>query len=298
MAGSVRRRGKNSWEVSFERGKDPITGKRRMHSENIKGRRKDADRKLTELLHERDTGTDLTPHRLTVASYLQRWLRDDPKHTVAQSTFVCYASIVDRHLIPKLGSLRLADLRPAHIQAAYGSWLDSGPSRQTVQQHHAVLRKSLVQAVKWRLLGRNPVDAVSPPKPIRKALRVLDASEVANLVANAGTQQLQLLLQLAVETGMRQGELIALRWREVDVEMATIQVVRSARRYKEIGVVVDVTKTHRSNRPVSISHDTAAQLSNHRKRQLEHRLATDAEYEGNDLVFANDIGAFLPIRTS
>lgn len=100
MPGRIRKRGKSSWELSFDAGRDPVTGKRRRHFENFKGTKKDADRRLTDLIHERDTGTDLVPHRLTVADYLRRWLADDAKHTVARSTFERCTSIVERHLIP------------------------------------------------------------------------------------------------------------------------------------------------------------------------------------------------------
>src|SRR3989304_5692248 len=120
MAGSVRRRGKGSWEVAIRLGRDPVTGLWRRRFITVRGTKRDAERVLAEALHKRDTGVDVTPGRLTTAEYLRRWLRDYASNNCAPSTIIRYTGIIEQHFVPRIGALLLRDLRPAHIQAAYG----------------------------------------------------------------------------------------------------------------------------------------------------------------------------------
>jgi len=186
MAGSVRRRGKGSWEVAIRLGRDPVTGRWRRRFITVRGAKRDAERVLAEALHKRDTGVDVAPGRLTAAEYLRRWLRDYVSHNCAPSTVIRYTGIIERHLIPRIGALLLRDLRPAHIQAAYGEALAPGGrldgkpgplSPRTVLQHHRVLKEALSHAVEWQLIARNPADAVRPPHFRRREMRVLSPED-------------------------------------------------------------------------------------------------------------------------
>src|SRR3990172_6759027 len=182
MAGSVRRRGKGSWEVAIRLGRDPVTGRWRRRFITVRGSKRDAERVLAEALHKRDTGVDVVPGRLTGAEYLRRWFRDYVSHNCAPSTVIRYTGIIEGHLNPRIGALLLRDLRPAHIQAAYGEALAPGGrldgkpgplSPRTVLQHHRVLKEALSHAVEWQLIARNPADAVRPPPLPRPQMPVL-----------------------------------------------------------------------------------------------------------------------------
>src|SRR3990172_5032408 len=161
MAGSIRRRGKSSWEVAVRLGRDPVTGRWRRRFITVRGSKRDAERVLAEALHKRDTGVDVAPGRLTTAEYLRRWLRDYVSHNCAPSTVIRYAGIIERHLMPRIGALLLRDLRPAPIQAAYGEALAPGGrlagkpgplSPRTVLQHHPVLKEGLGHALEWHTI--------------------------------------------------------------------------------------------------------------------------------------------------
>src|SRR3990172_3988024 len=160
MRGHIRRRGKGSWAVVVDLGRDPRTGKRRQLWRSVKGRKREADALLLHLLHQRDLGVDEPPAKLTLGEYLTRWLEDYARVGVSPTTFLPYETCVRRHLSPALGAIPLTKLRPQHIQAYYTQALRRGRadgrgglSPTTVLYHHRVLREALQHAVRWQLLG-------------------------------------------------------------------------------------------------------------------------------------------------
>ena len=299
MAGYIRRRGKGSWEVTVDLGRDPTTRRRRRRFLAVRGTKRDAERALAEAVHQRDTGVDVTPGKLTVADYLHRWLRDYAAYNVAPSTLDRYTGIIKHHLIPVLGSLRLRDLRPAHIQGAYGRSLAAGGradgavgalAPRTVLHHHRLLHEALSHAVRWQLIARNPADAATAPRPGRPEMRVLDAEEAGRLLEAAAETPFYGLIYLALATGARLGELLALRWRDVELRRGVMQITRTARRFSGRGVIYSEPKTHRSRRPIALSSETTQILSEHRQSQVERRLLLGSAYAGEDLVFASPTG--------
>ncbi len=294
MAGYIRRQGKGSWEVSFDVGRDPTTGRRHRRFLTVRGTKRDAERALAEAIHQRDTGVDFAPSKITVAEYLHRWLRDYAAHNVATSTLQRYIGIIEHHLIPALGSLRLRELRPAHIQASYGQSLASGGradgrheglSAQSVLQHHRVLREALAHAVRWQLLTRNPADAVTPPHPQRQEMRVLTPEQARRLLEVAEGSAWRVLIYLALATGARLGELLALRWGDLDLNGGTMRITRTSQRLTGHGIVFATPKTRRAARPVALSPETVDVLREHRRAQIEQRLALGPAYQDQDLMF-------------
>src|SRR5262245_50389749 len=164
MTGHIRRAGKNSWSVILYLGRE-AQGRPRYKWHTVRGTKKDAERELARLLNAFNTGDYVAPSKMTVAEYLERWLRDHAEHKVAGRTFQRYGEIVRKHLIPALGRYQLSKLQPLHIQECYTEGLKSGRrdgegglSPTTVLQHHRVLREALKHAVRWQLLSRNPAD--------------------------------------------------------------------------------------------------------------------------------------------
>lgn len=281
MQGYIRKRGKGSWEVTVSLGRDPSTGRRRRRFLIVRGTKRDAERVLAEALHQRDTGIDVSPGKLTVADYLRPWLRDYAGHNVAPSTLARYRSIVEQHLIPTIGSLKLSELRPAHIQAAYGVFLRPGSRRdgsrlglsaRTVLHHHRLLHEALDHAVRLQLIARNPADAVAPPRPATTEMRVLDEEQVTQLLAAAAETPYYAFVYVALATGARLGELLALRWEDIDLRTGTTSIIRTVKRVTGRGLTFGTPKTHRSRRPVALSAETGEVFQEHRRRQLEHRL--------------------------
>jgi integrase len=297
MQGHIRKRGKGSWAVVVDLGRDPSTGRRRQLWRSVQGTRRAAEALLVQLLHQRETGIDQSPGKLSVADYLECWLRDYAKENTAPKTYRSYADIVRRHLRLALGSLPLTRLRPQHIQAYYSHALRAGRldgrgglSAMSVLHHHQVLHRALEHAVRWQLIARNPADAVESPRPARYEIRALGLAEIRLLLSVAEETAYGELVHVAVMTGLRRGEILALRWQDVDIDGGVLHVQQTVQRLPGGGFLFRQPKTARSRRAVALSPGTVRRLRQLCHQQLEHRLALGADYQDHGLVFATPVG--------
>ena len=293
MSGHIERRGKESWRVVVELGRDPATGRRRTRKLTVRGRKRDAERALTEALRLRDQGIDIAPSRITVAEYLERWTTDYAEASVAPSTLARYRHIC-RRLGELVGGVRLQALRPAHIQAAYSQLRARGLAPRTILHHHRVLKEALRHAVGWQLLERNPADAVTAPRAERVEMRSLDADEVGRLLDGCRDDDMRRLVFTAVSTGLRLGELLGLRWSDVDLKARAATIRRTAQYLGQEGVQLRSPKTSRSRRTVSLSPATVSVLREHRAAQNERRLLMGPAYVDEDAVFCAPDGRLVP----
>lgn len=303
MPGSIIKRSKSSWTVVVDLGRDPVTGQRRRAWQSVKGSKREAERLLTQLLHQRDQGIDVLPGKISVADYLRRWLEDYARPNTAPKTFRTYTDIVNRHLIPALGAIPLAKLRPAHIQAFYSQALKDGRldgkggvSPRTVLRFHQILHVALRHARKWQVLASNPADDVEPPRVLRSELRLLPASDVRSLMDAADATPYGCLVHLAVSTGMRLGELLGLPWSAVDLEARVLHVHQTLQWLTGQGFTFREPKTQGSRRQIALTPSSVQRLREHRRMQLEQRLLMGSGYNDHDLVFTTALGT--PIEPS
>lgn len=291
MQGHIRKRGKSSWTVVVSLGRDPQTGKRRQLWRSVRGTKREAEALLVQLLHQRESGIDAPPGRITVAEYLRQWLSVHAKANTAPKTFRRYEQLIRVHVVPVVGSIPLTKLRPLHIQEVYTQVLQKGLSAQTALHCHRVFREALQHALKWQLIPRNPADSVQPPRPQRYEIPALGPDEVKRLLAVADETPYGAVIYLALMTGLRQGELLGLRWQDVDVEASVLHVRQTCQWLPREGFIFRQPKTHRGTRPVALSRATVERLRQHRLEQLEERLGVGPAYQDNGLVFTNTLGA-------
>ncbi|HEY8416383.1 MAG TPA: site-specific integrase [Thermaerobacter sp.] len=294
MRGHIRKRGR-SWAVVIYEGKDEATGRKRYRWYGGFRTRAEAERELARLLNDWHTGTYVQPERMTVAEYLRFWL-EDVRSRVAPTTYQRYAIIVEQHLIPALGRHPLQKLHPAHIHAYYQQALvrgrrngRGGLSKRTVLHHHRVLHAALEYAVRLQLLPRNPADVVRPPRPEKREMQVLDPEGVQRLLEAARHRRLYVAILLAVTTGMRRGEILALRWEDVDLEAGVIRVRQTLVRTKE-GLQFTDPKTDHSRRVIRIGPAVVQALRRHRAQQAEEKLRLGPAYQDHGLVVARTDG--------
>ena len=216
-AGHIRPRGPGAWELKFDLGRHPITGKRQVRYATVRGSKRDAQLELRRLLGAVDKGQHVDPGKLTVGQWLVRWL-EEARHNISPKTHERYSEIVNKHLVPALGAIALAKLAPVHVQSYYSDALASGRrdgkgglSPQTVRHHDRVLNVALKRARALRLIAVNPIEDVTRPKVERQELAILDPDESARLLATAASTRLYVPILLALATGMRRGEMLALR---------------------------------------------------------------------------------------
>lgn len=273
-------------------------GKKKQKWSTFRGGERAAQRELNRLLAETQAGNTPEPGRLSVTQFLERWLTH-AKATVSAKTFERYEEIVRKHVMPALGRYSLSKLTPLQIQGAYDSWLlngrrdgKGGLSAQTVLHHHRVLREALGQAVRWQLLVRNPIDGVDPPRTVEREMEALDESDTVRLLQGIRESWLHMPVLLAAMTGMRRGEILAVRWSDVDLKAGVLHVNRSLQQVAggRAGISFKQPKTAQSRRPIDLPHLLAEALVKHKGRQAERRLVLGNAWEDNDLIVCDDTG--------
>lgn len=283
MRGSIRETSAGRFLVQASGGFDEFTGRRRRVTRRVRGSRTDAERALTRLLTELDAGTWADPGRITLGRYLdERWL-PHMRTRLRASTWERYRSLVRHHVIPRIGRIPLGKLRPAHVQAVVDGMLAAGQSRASALQAYRVLSEALRHAVRWQLLAQNPAAGASPPRPERRELAVLEASQVRALLEEARGTPWYVPLLLAAACGLRRGEALGLRWRDVELEERKIRVTATLQRV-DGELRFEPPKTDRARRTVALPPFTAAELRRHRREQAERRLLLGSAWRELDLV--------------
>jgi len=257
MRGSIVKRYKNSYTIILELGNDPVTGKRKQQWVSVKGTKKEAEKKLSELLHQLDIGTFIKPNKITLAEFMERWLKDYAWPGLAPRTAEGYEHIIRRHLIPGLGKTVLTQLKPEQLQRYYSEKLASGRcdgkgglSPKTVRHHHVTLHAALQSAVKWGLLSRNPADAVDAPRFQRPEMHTLSEDEMYVFLEAVKSTLYYELFYTALYIGMRRSELLALRWLDVDLLLCQVSVTRSLHHLRDGSFVFRQPKTAKGRRMV------------------------------------------------
>ena len=237
---------------------------------------------------------------MTVGLFLEQWLRDYASTNTAPRTFERYAEIVRTHLILNLGRITLTQLKPEHLQSYYAHELTSGRlngkgglSAQTVKHHHRVLSAALNHAVKWGLVTRNVANAVDPPRPIKHEMATIQPEDIRQLLEEARNLEKVssipycTLFYTALHTGMRRGELLALRWIDIDLELMTISVNRSLQVLKDGTKIIREPKTPKARRLISMTPSLALQLREHKESQSALRLFNNNPVQQDDLIFSD-----------
>lgn len=292
MPGLIRRRGKQSWQVSVSAGFDPITGRRVRVWRTVRGTRKDAERVLARLLNEAAHGGLVDPGRATVGEWLDQWLVDIAKPNVAAKTWERYEEVVRLHLKPHLGSIPLHRLRPAHVQRLYAALQEAGKHPRTILHVHRVLHAALEKAVKLEVVGRNVCDAVSPPKVRPTEVRALTEDELARVLRASEGTRLYVPVLLAALCGLRRGEVLALRWEDVDLDRGVLHVRRSLEEVRVGGESVVRFKEPKTGRgrAVALPPMVVDALRSCRREQLESRLRVGSAWRDHGLVCCTPTG--------
>jgi integrase len=251
--------------------------------------------KLTKALSDRTDGIVYDDENMSVGEYLDVWLKGSVYGSVRRSTYNRDTNLVSNHIKPILGGVKLKKLNSAHVQSYYRDRLDAGLSGSTVHKMHDILRRGLAQAVTWHLVARNVADVVKPPRPAPREMIALSADETRRLLEAARGDRLEALYTLAVHTGMRQGEMLALRWQDVDVENAVVSVRRTLTR-RGGKIAFGEPKTKKSRRSIRLTAQAVEALRSHLERQLREIEILGDRYKDQGLVFTTDTGA--PINPS
>jgi integrase len=300
MRGTIKQRSKGSWTIILDVGRDPATGKRKQQWLTIRGTKKEAEKKLAELQHQLNTGEYIKPSSGTLGDFLERWLRCYVWPNLSPETAQVYDIICRKHLIPAMGKLQLTKITPDALQDYYSQKLTTGSrdgrgglSPRTVRHHHTTLHTALGHAVKWRLLARNPADAVDPPRYQRKEMKTFDQQDMMAFLESIKDSEYYSLFYTTLFTGMRRSEVLALRWSDVDLDLCTVSIARSLHHLEDGSFRFMPPKTVKSRRLVSLPPSAVIILRKHKESQTAQGLVLGTPVTDGPLVFCHPDGSPL-----
>jgi len=292
--GHIRQRSAGSWELRYSLGTDPATGRRRVATATVRGDRRAAEKELRRLLRTLDIGEHVDPTRMTLREWLTTWLAA-VRQEVSPKSYERYCEIVENFLAPELGALPIIKLAPAHIGAAYAKWAAEGRrdgkpgglSPRTRRHIHRILKASLGRAVEQQVIARNPADAFKKrlPKVERREMTVLTVEQSTQLLGSIRHTRVYWPALIALATGMRRGEILALRWRNVDLESGKVRVVESLEQTKDGGLRFKAPKTE-SARAIALPAFAVEELRRLKWEQAEDLLALGVRQDGSTLLCA------------
>lgn len=311
--GTMRKRPDGRWEGRSSIGIDPETGKQQQRSVYAKTE-KELRSKMKSALKEWEERKSLPrlpaeQEKITFGEWLDIWLNDYKKNSVRPSTYISYQNAIENHIKPAMGKIKLRELRPEQIQRFLNTQQKSGNAKTdheglaswTVLKLKNVINGSLKQALRGGLILRNPTEAIIPPKLQQKDIRILSVDEQEKFMQALEGHRLETFFKLALATGMRRGELLALTWDNVDFDNRTISILHSASRQlnHETGkteIVLIDPKTQTSRRQIPMLSSVASILARHYARQQSEKRSFGKGYNPNNLVFCSNVGTFLEPR--
>jgi integrase len=283
MSGHIRRSGKASWELKFN-----VAGKTQYRS--FKGTKREAIAEMTRLTASALAGNYVDANKITVGEFLDTWLRTWVASNVSGKTADRYAEEAQRYIVPHIGTLQLQQLRPIAVNELYAKLLREGGrnggklSPRSVGNTHRLLRSALERAVEWGIIAQNPTDKVHAPRCEATEIEILDEVGIKALLDTLRGTSLYMVAVLGLATGMRRGEMLALRWQ--DVEGDKIKVERSLEQSRR-GLRFKSTKTHAGRRTISIPAAVVAELRKYRLEQQQRWLALGVgRIRDDDLILA------------
>ena len=302
MRGHIVQRGKRYYAVVYE-GTDPATGKRIRRWYAAGETRRSAEKLLTEIVKRVHDGDYRAPDRITLGDYLtERWL-PTKRAQLRRSTFDSYRRNVENHVLPRIGDVALQKLTPEDLDEFYAKLLVDGKlngdrgglSVKTVRYIHGILRKALADAQRKGSVNRNVADLADPPKLSsvpKRQMKVWTADQLREFLTTIEDHRLYPAFFLAASTGMRRGEILGIRWEDIDLEGKRLSV-RQAVLNVAYKIEISDVKTATSRRTVDLDPRTVTVLKAWRKAQLKERLALGLRPKDDSLVFAEPDGTPL-----
>lgn len=291
--GSIHERWDGRWAGSVHIGYEDGCRVRK----HVMGRsRKEVADKMAALMRAHAEKRPIPSQREKLGPFLRRWLDEVARPTLRASTYDSYDDILRLHLIPGLGHIALAKLAPAEVQAFLNRKLDGGLSPRRVQYIHAVLRRALGTAERWGMVSRNVAKLVDPPRVPKHEIRPLTPEQARRLIDAVGDDRYRALYVTALGTGLRQGELLGLRWEDVDLDAGRLRVRHTL---ANVGGTLTLLepKTERSRRSVMLPDSVVSALRAQRTRQRMERLVAGSRWVDSGHVFATTVGTPLHAAT-
>lgn len=294
MAGSLEKRGENSWRLVYFKGRDQ-NGKRIRYTDTYKGNRTQAKKALAAFVTKIESGIFVDSKNLTLSKFTEQWV-DNHVSKLAPKTQGEYKRMLELHILPQLGNIKLADIRPTHIMKFYKFLQQDGIrqdgksgklSERSIRYYHAVLSSMLQDAVQWQLIVSNPTSRVEAPKVHKKQTVFLNETQSAELLQTLISEPIKyrVLVALALFTGCRRGELLGLEWNNIDMDKGQLAITKQSQYTPETGIVDKAPKTYNSNRLIALPPSIVLLLKEYKVAQNEERLKMGTLWHNSDRLF-------------
>jgi len=283
MKGHVRKRG-SKWSFIIDLGRDEVTGKRNQKWFSGYKTKKEAEKAMTEKLNEVNNGTYIEPSNILFSEYMNEWLKDK-RNQVRLTTYETYNWLTNNHIIPNLGKYKLMDIKPIHIQKLYTS-LKNTLSDEVILKIHTMIKDALTRAEKWNMINKNPAALVDSPTFSKKEIVVWNEEEIRRFLDVARYDRLYIAFLLAITTGMRKGEILGLRWKDIDFNKSYLSIRKTYTKHNQF----QEPKTKSSQRSVALPHETLEALKQQKKEIAKEKLILGPIYGDFDLVISTATG--------
>ncbi|MDN9011061.1 site-specific integrase [Brevibacillus laterosporus] len=289
MKGHFRKRG-SKWSFAISLGVDPETGKRKQITKSGFKTKKEAEAACAEMITKYENGDLTISKKQSLGSYLEFWLENYAKNKLRSSTYANHEIAVNSRIKPVLGAVDLDKLTPIKVTKYLSDLQKENLSADYIKYLHSVLKKALNQAVKWQLISKNVMDNVDPPRLEQKEIVTWSPEQANEFLDYARKDKYFIAFVLAIYTGMRRGEILGLRWKDVDFEQAKISIQQTLYRPAKQGITFQEPKTKSAKRRISIPNFVIDELKAHKVRQNKNKLQYGEGYQDFDLIVAYDDG--------
>ena len=317
--GSIRRRSNGTWEGRYSDGRDD---KVKQIQRSVYGKtRKEVAEKLNAVLHNKQTGAYVTPNRLLLKDWLIQWLQNYASVSIRPSTYISYEGYVHNHIIPILGDIPIQQITPAVIQNFYNQKFENGRtdgkgglSAKTIRNLHNMFHQAMEQACINGIIINNPTHGTVIPRQEKNEMRVLSVEEQTKLLSVIHTHRLGFAILFDLATGLRIGELCALRWTDVNFNKGTIKISRTLQRIKKnlneleeideddehtcsTTLIEGNVKTPKGYREIPVSQNVWTKLLEHKERQNQEYMSLGVPIMPNGFVFSMPFGTCVEPHT-
>jgi integrase len=298
MPGSMRQRGENSWNLRVYAGRDAVTGRKISVERTVRGNKRQASKALAAMVADVDKRPVTSGGKGTLAQLCREWL-DHAAPSFSPKTVETTRMYIEDPIIPVLGSVPVAKLTPSDLDRFYRQLLKVGRSRgpyapATIRRVHGIIRRALTQGVRWGWITHNPAIDASPPRVPMKELKPPDPDQVVRLfrLAQESDPELATFILLAASSGARRGELLALRWSDIDLDRGRLSIERGIVRVGD-DIIEQGTKTHQSRR-ISLDAGTVSTLKVHREEMTERAREAASAITSESFLFSHSVDGSSP----